>query len=121
MLAEPIFQFTEELSASSKSVSVSSVGSCGNATNGSSGNSRVIPPLRASLKRPSKLELKINLNDQQTESRSPLNPTAMSMHLQSSQNTATNCSNTINNTISNNIHSHDRNNNFLNNTKQSNK
>ena len=119
MLAEPIFQFTEELSASSKSVSVSSVGSCGNATNGSGGSGRIIPPLRASLKRPSKLELKINLNDQQTESRSPLNPGVISMHLQS--NMTTNCGNTNNNTISNNTHSHDRNNNFLNNTKQSNK
>jgi hypothetical protein len=113
MLAEPIFQFTEELSAG-----VSSVvgGSCGNATNGSGGSGRIIPPLRASLKRPSKLELKINLNEQQTESRSPLNPlaaTTVSMHLHSTTQ--------VNTTISSNTHSHDRNNNFLNNPKQSNK
>jgi hypothetical protein len=109
MLAEPIFQFTEELSAGVSSVG----GSCGNATSGGSG--RLIPPLRASLKRPSKLELKINLNEQQTESRSPLNPlaaTTVSMHLHSTQVTTN---------ISSNTHSHDRNNNFLNNPKQSNK
>lgn len=48
MLAEPMFQFTEELSK---------------------------PPLtRPSLKRPSKLELKINLNEQQTALSSPQTP-----------------------------------------------
>ena len=93
MLAEPIFQFTEELNTSS-----------------SSANSRIIPPVRTSLKRPSKLELKINLNEQVTDSMTPLSQAGLSLHLPAvgDQKPSNNANTT---------HSHDKNNNFLN-TKQ---
>ena len=117
MLAEPIFQFTEELSVSKQSCAAATQNSTGGdvtmSGNGQSG--RIIPPLRASLKRPSKLELKINLNEQQTESMSPMNGTPMSVHLQQQSSVAQ--SNHASATNLNNSHSHDKNNNFLN-TKQ---
>lgn len=103
MLAEPIFQFTEELSSSSTSSATS------NAT-----NSRIIPPLRTSLKRPSKLELKINLNEQQTESMTPLTQNALSLHL-----TSTDAARPLN--TANTTHSHDKNNNFLNKKQNTNR
>ena len=117
MLAEPIFQFTEELSVSSTSLTTANKGSSGSSCSG-----RIIPSLRTSLKRPSKLELKINLNEQLTEARSPLTSLS-SMHLpQSNTTTIVNYANSNNNynsnSSSNNSHSHDRNNNFLNNSKQ---
>jgi hypothetical protein len=90
MLAEPIFQFTEELSSAAAAAAAA--------------NSRIIPPVRTSLKRPSKLELKINLNEQQTDSMSPLSQTGASpMHLPAAAAAVSN----------NATHSHDKNNNFL--------
>lgn len=133
MLAEPIFQFTEELSQqASKSSQSCAAASATNtqqtsagvmaaavsATDNVSNTERIIPPLRASLKRPSKLELKINLNEQQTESMSPMNSTPMSMvHLQQTppqqQQSSLAQSSTNHTTNLNNSHSHDKNNNFL--------
>lgn len=117
MLAEPIFQFTEELSTSKSGCTgvgnnVNGANNCSGGSNKGS-NSRIIPPLRASLKRPSKLELKINLNDQQTEAMSPINQPNLSLHLQS--NIIQPNSNSLNNP-----HSHDKNNNFLNTSKPNN-
>jgi hypothetical protein len=55
MLAEPMFQFNEELNGL--------VGSSSNTTSQRCGNN--VLNNRPSLKRPSKLELKVNLNQQQ--------------------------------------------------------
>jgi hypothetical protein len=75
MLAEPIFNFTEELAKPSRSTSSSN--NANNSNNSSSlasgsvgvsgtqaSSTGVVP--RVSLKRPSKLELAVNLNDQLT-------------------------------------------------------
>lgn len=131
MLAEPIFQFTEELSQqaskSSQSCSAASAtntqqtsagvmaAAVASATGNDSNSERIIPPLRASLKRPSKLELKINLNEQQTESMSPMNSTPMSMvHLQQTpQQHQSSLAQSNTNHATSNPHSHDKNNNFL--------
>jgi MAP kinase interacting serine/threonine kinase len=85
MLAEPIFQFSEDLQSSSKINDENNLendnnnnknyavrnfgGSCSlDACKKFIKNDRILPTLRSSLKRPSKLELKINLNEQQTAS-----------------------------------------------------
>lgn len=130
-----MFQFTEELSQASKqscaasvtttcthqqtSTGVAATGVLTAGGNDSGSGERIIPPMRASLKRPSKLELKINLNEQQTEHMSPMNSSPMSMvQLQQQQSNLAQSNTPSNNATNlNNSHSHDKNNNFLN-TKQ---
>ena len=85
MLAEPIFQFNEELAKPTIAPAAT--------TSGASGS------MRASLKRPSKLELKINLNEQQTALSSP-----QAVPTQS---------------LASNSHHHDKNNNLVNNNNSS--
>lgn len=122
MLAEPIFQFNEELVK--PTIAASGSGSSSNNNNNnhtkssSCSNSRscsISKPCglvsetlgRLSLKRPSKLELKINLNEQQTALSSPLT----SQHHQSSPQAFTSSHSSV---------SHDKiNHNFSNNNQNS--
>ena len=103
MLAEPIFQFTEELSKPTVTVSnptvLSNVGSTTTTTSLGVSNRTTIsaPSLRTSLKRPSKLELKVNLNEQLS---SPLAPPSTLMQVP---------------LIMHQQHYHDKNNNFISN------
>lgn len=117
MLAEPIFQFSEDLQpstkvnggnsnlANTKSCVVKNFGgSCSlDACNRYNKNERILPTLRSSLKRPSKLELKINLNEQQTASTASQQLVVQQCQLnQSSHHQNINLQ-----------HHHDRNNNFI--------
>jgi hypothetical protein len=85
MLADPIFHF-DELNNNNNNTNPNTNNNSQNGLNKSSSNSgylnnntsmtqqqqssqnRIIPPMRSSLKRPSKLELKMNLNEEQTAS-----------------------------------------------------
>lgn len=112
MLAEPIFQFSEDLQSSNNKNKLCSVnnskhfggGSCSldaYATKYNTKNDRILPPLRSSLKRPSKLELKINLNEQQSANNNQLifaQPAQQLLNQQSSHHQT---------------HHHDKNNNFI--------
>jgi len=112
MLAEPIFQFSEDLQSTNSKISGGSQtsntvknfgGSCSlDACNKyTKQNDRIIPPLRTSLKRPSKLELKINLNEQQSASISSSSSTSSQLVYTQQQQQS-----------SYHLNHHDKNNNF---------
>ena len=96
MLAEPIFQFNEELVK--PTIAATNMNTTGSTS------------LRGSLKRPSKLELKINLNEQQTALSSPL--VAQHQGSISGINSSNNCQ-----ANQHYQHNHDKNNNLVNNNQ----